>query len=107
MVMASEWNACVITKIRTNTGGTRLRIQRTEVRASHAREVMMMREWIKKSDKLPTEADCDALGCVLVWHIYQGAMVYGMQVTIENKFITHWMRAPEAPEECRKLKNST
>lgn len=66
----------------------------------------MTREWIKKSDRPPTEADCDALGCVLVWHIYQGAMVYGLRNAIDNQFMTHWMRTPEAPEEYQKCKST-
>lgn len=61
-----------------------------------------MSEWIKKADRPPTKADCDPLGCVVVYHIYQGTMVYGLQNFLDNEFMTHWMKTPPPPEEYRK-----
>ena len=47
---------------------------------------------------MPTEADADVQGCVLVWHVYQRVIVLHVR-NLENfgTFITHWMPTPAAP----------
>lgn len=34
-------------------------------------------EWTESRAQLPTEADGDAQGCVIGWHIYNGAVITG------------------------------
>lgn len=58
----------------------------------------MLVDWIEKAKQPPTEADADPMGCVLVWHLYQGVMVYGWRNANENRFMTHWARTPQRPE---------
>lgn len=49
--------------------------------------------WIERKNRLPCEADGDANGHVLAWHIYQGAILCTWSRFDENRFYTHWMRA--------------
>lgn len=58
-----------------------------------------MGDWLVKTQTPPTAEDSDTAGCILVWHQYQGVMVYNWREAIINRFITHWMRAPGAPME--------
>lgn len=55
-------------------------------------------QWIDKALRAPEPADADALGCVLVWHVYQRCMVMGLREAIKNRYVTHWARLPEGPE---------
>lgn len=54
--------------------------------------------WINKHDRLPTKADADPLGCVLVWHIYQRCMVMGWHQVENHIYVTHWKPLPDGPE---------
>ena len=59
--------------------------------------------WISIYDRMPTEQDGDALGCILIWHKYNGACVTGWHNVIkhmlpENDMITHWQRCPAPPD---------
>lgn len=58
----------------------------------------MNEKWIRMRQRRPTAEDCDHNGCVLVWHIYNGAMVYEWRNAIENQLIVAWMPTPKAPE---------
>lgn len=54
--------------------------------------------WISAAEEMPTEADADAQGCVLVWHALNGAMVTGWHQVARNRYMTHWMRTPAGPD---------
>ena len=55
-------------------------------------------EWIDVRDRMPTADDADASRCVMVWHTLNGVMMTGWHHVRENRFITHWQKAPECPE---------
>ena len=40
-------------------------------------------------------------GCVLVWHVIQGVLVYQWHMVMKNEYITHWTKLPEGPAESR------
>jgi hypothetical protein len=61
-------------------------------------------EWIPVEVRKPTKEDADFAGCVLVWHLYNGCMVTGYHNVGENRFFTHWMPPPDAPEGAAKIK---
>lgn len=63
-----------------------------------------MEQWISKDDRVPTEADADAQGCVLVWHLYNGVMITGWHRLPESLFFTHWMPPPAPPENAAELR---
>lgn len=54
--------------------------------------------WIDIADRLPGPADSDAQQCVIVWHFYNGVMVMGWHQVETNRYVTHWMPCPKAPE---------
>ena len=53
--------------------------------------------WIRKAVRLPTAADADKQGCVLVWHDYNHVMVLIWQHAAENRYVQAWMPTPEGP----------
>lgn len=55
-------------------------------------------DWNNASERMPTAADADKKGCIVVWHKLNGVMVTGWHRMEENRFMTHWQRCPEAPE---------
>lgn len=55
--------------------------------------------WIRVEDRLPTAADANIMNCVIVWHRYNGTMVFGWHQVEENQFITHWMPCPSVPPD--------
>ena len=59
------------------------------------------RDWIDKRDRMPTKADEDQNGKVLVFNIYGGVMISGAEdfATYGGKYSTHWMRIPTLSEE--------
>lgn len=59
---------------------------------------MIVSDWIDRDERLPTEEDGDAQGCVIVWHVYNGAMVTGWNNVPHNRFISHWLPALPRPE---------
>ncbi len=65
----------------------------------------MLSEWISVKERLPTEADADALHCVIAYHPYRGAIVTGWHEVCANSRYTHWVPLPpETPEEIQKAK---
>lgn len=56
--------------------------------------------WIPKKDRMPTEADADPYGCVLIWDRLNGAKITGWRNTQElsREAVTHWARLPEGPK---------
>lgn len=68
----------------------------------------MIREWIVKTDRLPTEEDADEWDCVLVWHIYNGCQMLGWNNPMlkSSTYITHWMKPPDMPKEEAKEGNN-
>lgn len=67
----------------------------------------MTADWIDREKQPPTEADVDATGCVLVWQIYNGAMITGIDNALRSPYITHWMRLPGAPDAQEERQCST
>ena len=56
--------------------------------------------WISKNSRKPTRKDCDAQGCILAWHQYQGCCL----VSLDNfkrfgNFYSHWMPTTGKPED--------
>lgn len=56
-------------------------------------------DWIDKRERMPELDEIDPTGCVLAWHVYNGAMITGTQNVDENPYITHWLPALAGPEE--------
>lgn len=56
--------------------------------------------WIPKKDRMPTEADADPYGCVMIWDRLNGAKITGWRNTQElgREAVTHWSRLPEGPK---------
>lgn len=54
--------------------------------------------WTRIDIRPPTKADADRFGCVLAWHELQGVLIRGWQNLYDSRFITHWMRTPDDPE---------
>lgn len=61
--------------------------------------------WVAKNERLPVQADADGQGCVLVWHAYFGVHVIGYQQVENNRFYTHWMTPPAAPDGAQDWKD--
>lgn len=59
---------------------------------------MIVSDWVDRDERLPTEADADVQGCVIVWHVYNGVMITGWFNVPHNRFISHWMPAIPRPE---------
>ena len=62
----------------------------------------MNEPWIRLHERLPELEDCDAQGCVLAWHRFNGVMVVHRRNIEKNHFITHWMPTPKAPLDADK-----
>lgn len=60
-------------------------------------------EWIDVRDRLPESSDADRTGRVMVWHALNGVMMTGWFRLAENRFITHWRKSPEGPENVRSV----
>ena len=58
-------------------------------------------EWINKTERMPTEADCDLWGCVLIYDRLNGVKVTGYRNAGElgRSGVTHWARMPLGPGE--------
>lgn len=56
-----------------------------------------MIEWIRTTDRMPTQQDADDFGCVIAWHEMGGLMVMGWHRVAENRFIVAWAPTPEGP----------
>ena len=54
--------------------------------------------WIRLQDHPPTAQDADVQGCVVVWHVYNGAMIMAWQLVAQHGTVTHWMPTPQPPE---------
>lgn len=54
--------------------------------------------WVSTDAQLPTETDGDAQGCVIGWHIYNGAMITGWHQFRRGGLLTHWMPTPDKPK---------
>ena len=48
--------------------------------------------WIHRKSRLPSAEDGDSTGKVIVWHIYQGAMLTRWDDYTKNPFNVSWMR---------------
>lgn len=59
---------------------------------------MIVPDWVDRDERLPTEKDADAQGCVIVWHVYNGVMVTGWFNVENNRFISHWIPAITRPK---------
>ena len=55
--------------------------------------------WISKAERLPGPADADNQQCVVVWHELNGAMIIGWRQVEDNRFMSHWMPCPPAPQD--------
>ena len=51
-------------------------------------------KWIDKNTRQPTARSADAHGRVLVWHAYNGMMVFTPRDARKNRFVTHWTPTP-------------
>jgi len=59
---------------------------------------VIVSDWVDRDERLPTEADADVQGCVIVWHVYNGVMVMGWFNVPHNRFVSHWLPAIPRPE---------
>ena len=59
---------------------------------------LIINDWVPVEERLPTAQDADAARCVMVWHVYQGAMLMGWHLVKDNRFVSHWTTTPPAPE---------
>ena len=59
--------------------------------------------WIDMTSRKPTQADADEYGCVMVWHLFQGAMITGWRNAANGTYITHWQRTPDAPDGIKEI----
>lgn len=59
-----------------------------------------MCQWINKRRLMPTAADADAYGCVLIWDRLNGVKITGWQNAQElgRENVTHWARIPAGPK---------
>lgn len=55
--------------------------------------------WHDMEKREPTREDTDPQECVLVWHMYNGVMLYHYKQAISSDYIRYWMRCPEKPDE--------
>jgi hypothetical protein len=58
-------------------------------------------EWIPKGERMPTEADGDPWGCVLIYDRLNGVKITGLRNVLEigRSMVTHWARIPRGPED--------
>lgn len=67
---------------------------------------MAEKGWISRQERMPTAEDADALGCVLVWHIWQGVMVMGWHQVENNRFVSHWTPMIQPPRNYEELRET-
>ncbi len=60
--------------------------------------------WISWKTRLPTEADADIFGCVLVWDCRAGNRITGWHQLTSNGGITTWQRLPDPPSDYQSLR---
>lgn len=55
--------------------------------------------WIDKTVRMPTVADADLWGCIMIWDTLNGARVTGYRNAQElnRSVVTHWARLPDGP----------
>lgn len=57
-----------------------------------------MTEWTAIADRKPKPEDCDEQGCVIAWHMHQGAIILHRENLLSfGGFVTHWMKTPDPP----------
>ena len=54
--------------------------------------------WVERNDRLPTEIDGDAQGCILAYHVHNGVMMTHWALVEHNRFMSHWRHVPPPPE---------
>ena len=64
----------------------------------------MSEAWGRVAEREPTKEDADAAGCLLFWHAYNGTMLTGYFQYRNNRYLTHWRKMPEPPENWREEK---
>lgn len=57
-------------------------------------------------DRKPEAGDADEYGCVIVWHLLNGAMTVGWRNAANNRYHSHWMRIPDAPMDAEEKKKA-
>lgn len=60
---------------------------------------MPRKGWIASAERKPTAEDADIMNCVLARHEYDGIMVTGWHQFGHNRFLTHWMKTPQPPND--------
>lgn len=60
-------------------------------------------KWILRGTRLPTAADADACGCVLVWDCHEGNRITGWHQPASDGGITAWQRLPGPPSDYQSL----
>lgn len=60
-------------------------------------------KWILRGTRLPTAADADACGCVLVWDCHEGNRITGWHQPASDGGITAWQRLPGPPSDYQLL----
>lgn len=70
-----------------------------------------MIDWIDKSVRMPTEADSDPWGCVMIYDKLNGVKITGWRNAgeLNRSVVTHWARIPHGPrgdanEDARRTK---
>lgn len=54
--------------------------------------------WTAMHDRPQTDADADPWGCVIAWHIHNGAIIINIHnIAHYGLYITHWQPTPAAP----------
>lgn len=56
-------------------------------------------QWIDRTVRMPTKADANPQGCVLIWDENNGIMIKGWHNTAEicRAPVTHWATPPKGP----------
>lgn len=59
-----------------------------------------MSDWIDKRKLMPTEADADPWGCIMIWDRLNGCKITGWKNAQElgRANVTHWARLPGGPK---------
>ena len=66
---------------------------------------MPRKGWISAADRRPSAEDADIHSCVLARHEYDGIRVTGWRQFQCDKYLTHWIRTPEPPEDYISYRN--
>lgn len=64
------------------------------------------KDWIRISERAPTEADADEYRCVMYWHDMQGVIVSGWHQWKRNRFFRYWLPSPAPPPDYRELRKN-